>query len=315
MSSFLTSFGLDGVVRRDKNVDETTGIAGEFDHGGWGKMWKRRLAGTRIGSAAIDLRERIGLITGAATNSIAVGDLRNNALAGWLVTRLRQPGKTFVDVGAHIGSVIGDAARHAPGKVIAFEAIPAKAAYLSSRYPDVTIHNCALLDEDGEMRFFVDNAQSGYSSLAKRGRDVTEIVVPVARMDSIVTEDDVDVVKIDVEGAELGVLRGAEGVIARCRPVVMFESGPEDVMGYTREALWRWFDDHGYVVYLPDRITRAARAATLDVFIDSHEYPRRTTNYFGIPAERLDEVSARAQALLHDPPEWRALAAARARRG
>lgn len=270
-------------------------------------MIKRRLAGTRLGSAAMRLRDRLDLLKGAAANSIAVGDTRNSALAGFLMTRLRRPGRTFVDVGAHIGSVIGEAARHSPGPVIAFEAIPAKAAYLAQRYPAVTIHNVALLDHAGEMRFFVDNAESGFSSLATREGNVTEITVKVARMDAILTGEDVDMIKIDVEGAELGVLRGAEGVIARCRPVIMFESGPESVMGYTKEALWRWFDEHDYQVWLPDRITRAARPATLDVFIDSHEYPRRTTNYFAIPAERLEEVSARARALLDDPPDWRDL--------
>lgn len=270
-------------------------------------MIKRRLAGTRLGSAAMRLRDRFDLVKGAAADSLAIGDTRNSALAGFLLTRLRRPGKAFVDVGAHIGSVIGEALRHVPGPVIAFEAIPAKAAYLAERYSDVTIHNVALLDHDGEVRFFVDNAQSGFSGLASHGGDVTEITVKGARMDAILTTEDVDIIKIDVEGAELGVLRGAAGVIARCRPVVMFESGPETVMGHTKEALWRWFDEHGYQVWLPDRITRAARAASLDVFIDSHEYPRRTTNYFAIPAERLEEVSARARALLNDPPDWRTM--------
>lgn len=268
-------------------------------------MLKRRLAGTRLGSAAMDLRDRIHLARSAAANSPELADIRNTALAGWLVTRLRRPGKTFVDVGSHIGSVIGEALRHSPGKVIGFEAIPAKAAYLAARYPRAIIHNCALLDRDGETSFFVDNAQSGYSSLAHGGASVTEIVVPVSRMDALIAEDDVDVIKIDVEGAELGVLQGADGVIARCRPVVMFESGPQNVMGYTKEAMWRWLDDRDMQIYFPDRITRAARAATLDVFIDSHEYPRRTLNYFAIPAERLEEVSARARSLLSDPPDWR----------
>lgn len=274
-------------------------------------MWKRELTGTRAGSLMMALRDRAELVgsaaSGSVTRSVAVGDIRNNALASVLLTRLRRPGKTFVDVGAHIGSVVSEVARHTSGPIIAFEAIPAKAGYLAKRYPSVVVHNCALLDRAGEVSFFIDNAQSGYSSLAGGQDNVTEIVVPGARMDDIVTTDDVDVIKIDVEGAELGVLQGAEAVIARCRPVVMFESGPQNVMGYTKEAIWQWFTDRDYLIYLPDRITRAARAATLEVFLDSHEYPRRTTNYFAIPAERMDEISARARTILQDPPEWREL--------
>ena len=268
-----------------------------------GVMLKRMLAGTGLGNAAVRMRDRLGLVRSAMGGSAELGDQHNNAIANRLVIGLRRPGRTFIDVGAHIGSVLGEVVRTSPGKVIAFEAIPAKAAHLVKKFPDVLVHNYALLDRDGEERFFVDNAKSGYSSLSRGEGDVTEIVVPMARMDSLITEDDVDVIKIDVEGAELGVLRGAEAVIARCRPVVLFESGPGDVMGFTKEALWHWFDERGYQIYFPDRVSRAARAATLEVFIDSHEYPRRSMNYFAIPAERMNEVSARARLLLHEPSD------------
>lgn len=265
-------------------------------------MLKRKLAGTALGSALSYFRDRVGLVGGAVTNSLDIGDRRNNMIAGYLVTRLRRPGRTFVDVGAHIGSVLGEVLRHSPGPVIAFEAIPTKAAHLARKFPGVTIHNVALLDKTGETSFFIDNAQSGYSSLAGGAGDVTEIRVPLARMDDLIPDADVDVIKIDVEGAELGVLRGAEALVKRCRPVIMFESGPTPVMGYGADDLWRWFDAQDYHVYLPDRITRAARAATLEVFVDSHEYPFRAMNYFGIPRERMAEISARAQQILRDIP-------------
>lgn len=262
---------------------------------------KRQLAGTALGSRVSHLRDRAILVTSAVFNSPELGDRRNNAVASFLITRLRRPHTTFLDVGAHIGSVLGEASRHAPGPVIAFEAIPAKAEHLRRKFPDVTIHNVALLDREGETSFFIDNAQSGFSSLAKSHGDVTEIPVRLARLDALVEADDVDVIKIDVEGAELGVLRGAEALVARCRPIIMFESGPNPPMGYTLETLWRWFDERDYLVYFPDRVSRAARAVTLEVFVDSHEYPRRTLNYFGIPRERLAEVSERARMLLGDP--------------
>lgn len=264
-------------------------------------MLKRMLAGTGLGNAAVLVRDRLVLIKAAMGGSAELGDQHNNSIALRLVIGLRRPGRTFIDVGAHIGSVLGEVARTSPGRVIAFEAIPAKAAHLTKKFPGVIIHNCALLDHEGEATFFIDNARSGYSSLSRHEGDITEITVPVRRMDDLITEDDVDLIKIDVEGAELGVLRGAEQVIARCRPVVLFESGPGDVMGYTKEDLWRWFDERDYHVYFPDRVSRAARAATLEVFIDSHEFPRRSMNYFAIPVERMDEVAARARALLHDP--------------
>ena len=264
-------------------------------------MVKRRLAGTALGSTISSLRDRFVLLSSALLNSPELGDRRNNAIASFLVTRLRRPGATFIDVGAHIGSVLGEASLNAPGRVIAFEAIPAKAAHLRRRFPGAMIHNVALLDREGETSFFVDNVQSGFSSLAKHRSDLTEITVRLARLDALVDADDVDVIKIDVEGAELGVLRGGEALVMRCRPIIMFESGPNPPLGYTIEGLWRWFDEHDYLVYFRDRVSRAARAMTLEVFVDSHEYPRRTLNYFGIPRERLAEVSERARTLLRDP--------------
>ena len=263
---------------------------------------KRRLAGTALGGTISSLRDRYILLNSAWVNSPELGDRRNNAIAGFLVSRLRRPGRTFVDVGAHIGSVLGQALLNASGPVIAFEAIPAKAEHLRRRFPEATIHNVALLDREGETSFFIDNAQSGFSSLDKHRDDLTEIKVRLSQLDTLVETDDVDVIKIDVEGAELGVLRGSEAVVARCRPVIMFESGPNPPLGYTLEGLWRWFDDHDYFVYFPDRISRAARAVTLEVFVDSHEYPRRTLNYFGIPKERLAEAAERARRLLREPP-------------
>jgi hypothetical protein len=58
----------------------------------------------------------------------------------------------------------------------------------------------------------------------------------------IISSDRIDVIKIDVEGAELGVLRGSEKLVTKNRPSIMFEGAPprDDGLGYTKEALWRW---------------------------------------------------------------------------
>ncbi len=75
-------------------------------------------------------------------------------------------------------------------------------------------------------------------------------MVPTRRLDTILRDVPVDVIKIDVEGAELGVLRGATGLLASARPVLMFESGPEARFGFTKDAM---FDS------LPGRAMRSSR--------------------------------------------------------
>ena len=69
-------------------------------------------------------------------------------------------------------------------------------------------------------------------------------------------------------------------------------------LGYTLEgALAAGSTTTTIGVYFPDRvIPTPRRAVTLEVFVDSHEYPRRTLNYFGIPKERLRPRSANAPA-------------------
>ena len=64
-------------------------------------------------------------------------------------------------------------------------------------------------------------------------QEIGEITVPVDTLDRVIPADmTIDFLKIDVEGAELQVLRGASAVIRRSRPVVMFECGSERAAAY-----------------------------------------------------------------------------------
>lgn len=255
---------------------------------------RQRLLGTFLGQAALSLRDRYQLLTAGRE---VLGTLANDQLAGTMVARLVQDGGTFIDVGAHIGSIVAEVKRHQPGaSIIAFEAIPEKAERLRAKFRDVRVECCALSDRDGQASFFIDLARSGYSSLALGRGDVREIEVPLCRLDALVTA--ADVIKIDVEGAELGVLRGGAALIEKTRPVIMFESGPQEVLGYGKVDLWTFLDDRSYAVLVPNRLAHEAPGLTLDGFLDSHRYPRRTTNYFAVPAERLGDVRAQARRIL-----------------
>lgn len=263
---------------------------------------RARIVNSRWGAAARAIRDRWEVQRAAAGLGEEVGTLANDRAARLLLERLCLPGRTFVDVGAHIGSVIDGVRRHSrPGAIHAVEAIPEKAAALKRRFPGVVVHTTAVGETAGQARFFVA-AHSGYSSLdptlSSRGQGVREIAVAVERLDALVPSQGVDVVKIDVEGAELGVLRGAEAMIAASRPSLLFESGPEAMDAFPKNALWEWLDARDYAILVPNRVPHLDPGLTRDGFGEAHLFPRRTTNYWAIARERREEVRARARDVL-----------------
>lgn len=256
-------------------------------------MLKQAILGSPLGRLAMAARDRMDLAT--ATKE-TLGTIINDQLAGWLITRLCRPDMTFVDVGAHIGSIIAEVQAHCPRTtIVAVEAMSEKVALLRRKFPGVTIHECAVGDEEGPVTFYVDEKRSGYSSLAARAG--LEIVVQKRKLDDLLDGARVDAMKIDVEGAELGVLRGAVAIVARDRPTIMFESGPQEVLGYSHTDMFDWFDGQGYGLLLPNRMAHEAPPMSKDCYLDSHHYPRHTTNYFAVARERIEEVRNRVRSL------------------
>ncbi len=152
-----------------------------------------------------------------------------------------------IDVGSHNGEFLGRILRCAPGgRHYAFEPIPEYYETLVRLYGDrATVLPYALSDKDGETIFhFVRNAPA-YSGLKKRSYatstpDICEIRVQTRALDNVIPPGTcIHFMKIDVEGAEYDVLKGARALIKECRPVIVFEFGlgaseyyhtsPEDV--------------------------------------------------------------------------------------
>jgi len=136
-----------------------------------------------------------------------------------------------IDVGAYRGKFIADMIRLAPrGHHIAFEPVPHLSEHLKLRCPQVDVRNVALGDVDGEESFVVVPEALAYSGFCEQDYpfEVSKqpIRVNVARLDSCLPEEYVpNFIKIDVEGAEIRVLRGGVKTISKYRPVIAFEHG------------------------------------------------------------------------------------------
>lgn len=156
-------------------------------------------------------------------------------------------GATVLDVGANIGNHTVFYSLTAAGRVYPFEPNPRANRLLRQTVEwnelekvDLTHLDNGVGSRRGELFVRTPNDNNlGASRLAKSGG----AKVPVVRLDDLTFEGEVGFVKIDVEGMEMGVLAGAEGLIARHRPSIAIEVDNENL-----GAFWTWADKHDYHV-------------------------------------------------------------------
>ncbi len=180
-------------------------------------------------------------------------DLRDTAAMRQLVSWLLAPDDDAVDVGAHAGAVISRIAEVAPaGRHLALEPLPHLAAQLRARFPGVEVVEAAASDAPGRRTFHHVVDDPGLSGLHDRAKAGKALEVDVVRLDDLLADRQrLRLIKIDVEGAELEVLRGAAGSIRAHRPWIVFEHGfgaadhfgtsPDDVFAFMADAGLRVF--------------------------------------------------------------------------
>jgi FkbM family methyltransferase len=189
-------------------------------------------------------------------------------------------GDCAIDIGAHSGrhtlamcKAVGSA-----GRVVAYEPNPGPRDWLRmilerDGIEGVTVHDCALSNAQGRAKFTVAVDRPEESGLRKRAHyngptGFAEIEVDVETLDSFKLPG-VRFIKIDVEGAELDVVKGAARTIAQSRPVVAFEFGPPGYAAYgvNPEEMYGFFEGLGYVLFsiMGARLNRARFLADLGV--------------------------------------------------
>ena len=180
---------------------------------------------------------------------------------------LTKADKYSVDIGANIGyysALLSPVSR----RVVSFEANSELIPYLTinmQRHPNVVIFPIAAGSSNGELEFnepiapngdVIAHSGSGASStrfLDKMGISFNAVTIPVITLDSFQLKD-VGFIKIDVEGAEYEVLKGAIETINRCRPNVVLENEyrhNEDCM-----KVFDFMRENGYNGYFFDRYAK-----------------------------------------------------------
>ena len=180
--------------------------------------------------------------------------------------RVLSPGKVFVDAGANFGiytllasKIVGEA-----GRVISFE--PSSRVFPVLRrnitlngFKNVLAFPIALTDKPGRARLYYHSAV-GCDSLGKDASfepDAHAEEIGTESLDTVLEQTSVgrvDVIKMDVQGAEELALRGANESVSSMRPIVIFEFFPEGAisLGLSPNGPWDFLEGHGYEFFIVD---------------------------------------------------------------
>jgi len=220
-----------------------------------------------------------------------------------LVERLLQPGMNVLDIGAHRGFYTLLASRKvgAGGQVLAFEPSPREREKLLrhlrlNRCRNVQVEACALGSCGGEMDLFVvDGSETGCNSLRPPNtlQPTERVRVLVLTLDGCLERTNmqrVDFVKLDVEGGELEVLKGAMGLLER-RPRPLFLCEVQEIRtqpwGYAAREIIEFLRAHAYRWFAPE-----IGGQLLPVPVDQVEFDG---NFVAVPDERIHQVSLLTQ--------------------
>jgi FkbM family methyltransferase len=160
-------------------------------------------------------------------------NLQYDRLTKVIMKKCIQKNNNCIDIGCHKGEILDMMLKYAPeGKHYAFEPIPYLFEDLSRKYKNrAQIFPYALSDCSGTTNFQLVKNAPAYSGIKKRHYDISnpeieEITVELKTLDEVVPiKESIDFIKIDVEGGEFGVLKGAKNLLTHHKPTILFECG------------------------------------------------------------------------------------------
>ncbi|MFP4555520.1 MAG: FkbM family methyltransferase [Bacteroidales bacterium] len=198
-------------------------------------------------------------------------NLKYDRLTRKIMKRILRADSICIDVGSHKGEILKLMFKYsAKGTHYAFEPIPYLYKELKRKYNDkAKIFSYALSDITGESIFHLVKNAPAYSGIKERRYDIAspeieEIKVEQTSLDLIIPKNQkVDFIKIDVEGGELNVMKGAKNLLKTSKPTLLFESGKgsSDYYGTSAIDLYSFITEEiGLKIY------------TLNAFIQANSY-------------------------------------------
>ena len=173
-----------------------------------------------------------------------------------IIRRHLRPGDIVCDVGANKGGFVWWLSRWVRnGRVVAFEPQPQFAERLAAvcnamRLDNVTVEARAVYSRSGAMELFVPSGHSPGASLTRKAAEAesfTTLSVPVVALDDYFDANDrIALLKIDVEGAEFGVFKGAERILRQHGPLLVFECENRHLSPGHVGDVFAWLESLGY---------------------------------------------------------------------
>jgi FkbM family methyltransferase len=242
-------------------------------------LWVERLA-TKLASAPIQTRLPDGSVmrcdfSDFVQRQIYFGGLFE-PIESYLFLKMIAPGMTVFDIGANCGQYTLLAARAvgASGAVHSFEPIARTFRILEehvrlNRCGNVTLNQAALWNEATDLSLGNESTQtqSGRWSAGFAAGGPSAIKVRAIRFDDYVREHGItriDLIKMDIEGAEPFMFQGARESLARFKPALLMEMNRKavDRLGWTPERLWDEFKALGYRAFQIGQSRRQSGPAT-----------------------------------------------------
>lgn len=226
---------------------------------------------------------------------IDAGDLERGTRL--LIQQILQPGDTFVDVGANVGmhTLAAGRALQGRGRIVAFEPFEGtrrllnKSLWINGLSQLTEVRGNAVWDREGVKTLFL-GATSGHHSLFELGNGTASapsVEVPTVTLDSALGPDcHVDLLKVDAEGAELEVLRGALRIVQANPDIALIvEFGPSHLQrnAHTSAEWLAAFTDLG----LEYRAIDANTGALSEIGVAELEAAESTNLFFSRPGARL----------------------------